>query len=368
MRRRCSLCGGKLSGNVCTECGLDNSKSDASYVTGKSHGDEVSLTHVHKEDEDPFAGKTMTREQQEQLKEKIQLRRQPGNRKAADKKARENVYGASSTYKPNSKNRKKGIGVVIGLVIALAGVVPTLSECASEVFRDNPMGWGTEEEGWVDASEVSAEEDPYMFAQRELSEEGEEYEVILEAGSYKGGVHLPEGNYSVEYLEGKGYLSLDDWDNSIYLYGPLGYESVDKYEYLDDFRIYKDAVVKMDGTLRLCFRSENAQMDLNYMENPNTQTGEFSENFVAGKDIPAGVYDVTILEGKGSIGYNVLLNEATEYYSYEGADFMEDGAKGYKNVVLPEGVEVEIYGTIKIRLTPSEIIESVDYENFYPVF
>ena len=77
---------------------------------------------------------------------------------------------------------------------------------------------------------------------------------------------------------------------------------------------------------------------------------------------------MTVLEGKGSIGYNVLLNEATEYYSYEGADCMEDGAKGYKNVVLPEGVEVEIYGTIKIRLTPSEIIESEDYENFYPVF
>ena len=28
MRRRCSLCGGKLNGNICTECGLDNSKND----------------------------------------------------------------------------------------------------------------------------------------------------------------------------------------------------------------------------------------------------------------------------------------------------------------------------------------------------
>lgn len=368
MRRRCSLCGGKLSGNVCTECGLDNSKSDASYVTGKSHGDEVSLTHVHREDEDPFAGKTMTREQQEQLKEKTQRRRRTGHKKGGGQKGGDNLYRASSADQPNPKNGKKRIGVVIGLLIALTGVVPALSECASEAFRDASMGWETEEESWVAVPEESAEEDPYMFVQRELSEEGEEYEVTLEAGSYKGGVHLPEGNYSVEYLEGRGYLSLDDWDNSIYLYGPLGYENTDEYEHLDDFRIYKDAVVKLDGTLKLCFRSENAQMELNYMENPNTQTGEFSESFVAGKDIPAGVYDVTVLEGKGSIGYNVLLNEATEYYSYEGADFMEDGAKGYKNVVLPEGVEVEIYGTIKIRLTPSEIIESEDYENFYPVF
>ena len=30
-KRRCQLCGGKLSGNICTECGLDNSKNDENY-------------------------------------------------------------------------------------------------------------------------------------------------------------------------------------------------------------------------------------------------------------------------------------------------------------------------------------------------
>ena len=62
MRRRCSLCGGKLNGNICTECGLDNSKNDDQYVTLENSGHEESLTHVHTEEEKPYEGKTMTRE------------------------------------------------------------------------------------------------------------------------------------------------------------------------------------------------------------------------------------------------------------------------------------------------------------------
>ena len=54
MRRRCSLCGGKLNGNICTECGLDNSKNDDQYVTLENSGHEESLTHVHTEEEKPY--------------------------------------------------------------------------------------------------------------------------------------------------------------------------------------------------------------------------------------------------------------------------------------------------------------------------
>lgn len=48
MRRRCSLCGGKLNGNICTECGLDNSKNDDQYVTlGNSGHEEFADTYTY---------------------------------------------------------------------------------------------------------------------------------------------------------------------------------------------------------------------------------------------------------------------------------------------------------------------------------
>ena len=86
MRRRCSLCGGKLNGNICTECGLDNSKNDDQYVTLENSGHEESLTHVHTEEEKPYEGKTMTRENVRKAKNADK-----NAKKAAAKKASKNA-------------------------------------------------------------------------------------------------------------------------------------------------------------------------------------------------------------------------------------------------------------------------------------
>ena len=51
-RERCSLCGGKLdSNNICTECGLDNNKSEKHYHVNQSSCDGQPLTHVHTKSE-----------------------------------------------------------------------------------------------------------------------------------------------------------------------------------------------------------------------------------------------------------------------------------------------------------------------------
>ncbi len=50
--RRCSLCDGKLnSNNICTFCGLDNSKSDRYARINQSNCDDAGFTHAH-EDKD----------------------------------------------------------------------------------------------------------------------------------------------------------------------------------------------------------------------------------------------------------------------------------------------------------------------------
>lgn len=47
--KTCSLCGGRLDEkNICTECGLDNSKNDKNYVsTGTVHQSQKAQPHVH---------------------------------------------------------------------------------------------------------------------------------------------------------------------------------------------------------------------------------------------------------------------------------------------------------------------------------
>ena len=55
MKYTCSLCGGKLKDGVCTECGMDNRKSDEMYrnCLNRSKYDHTSMgtmSHVHTEE------------------------------------------------------------------------------------------------------------------------------------------------------------------------------------------------------------------------------------------------------------------------------------------------------------------------------
>lgn len=49
MKKSCTLCGGKLKDGICTECGMDNRKSDEMYQKALNQSDckNMRLSHVH---------------------------------------------------------------------------------------------------------------------------------------------------------------------------------------------------------------------------------------------------------------------------------------------------------------------------------
>lgn len=229
MRRRCSLCGGKLNGNICTECGLDNSKNDDQYVTLGNSGHEESLTHIHTEAEKPYEGKTMTRENVRKAKNADKNAKKAAAKKASKNAAAGKVNPAGNGYsaanasynttgtsysqtgnqsysytsssmkqssRPVKKKRKLGkflIGFVI--IAAFAGELGgTISDEVQHYFDDYTY----------DDSDSYTEEDPYSDLQEVMPEEGELYEADLTAGIYKGGVHLPQGIYTLTCKSGSG--------------------------------------------------------------------------------------------------------------------------------------------------------------------
>lgn len=108
MRRRCSLCGGKLNGNICTECGLDNSKNDDQYVTLGNSGHEESLTHVHTEEEKPYEGKTMTRENVRKAKNADKNAKKADAKKGVSRKPEVQLYSIfRTTGEPPGKKEKE---------------------------------------------------------------------------------------------------------------------------------------------------------------------------------------------------------------------------------------------------------------------
>lgn len=358
MRRRCSLCGGKLNGNICTECGLDNSKNDDQYVTLGNSGHEESMTHVHME-EKPYEGKTMTRENAHKAK-----KAEKSVKKAAAKNAtagnQNYSYSASSmpqSSRPVKKKKKFGKFLVgFAIIAALAGELGgTIIHEVQNYFDD----------ATYDDSDSYTEYDPYSDVQEVMPEEGELYEADLTAGIYKGGVHLPQGTYTLTCKSGSGQVELIDSKNNIWAQYSFGDEYEDSEQEVSDFEVFPECYVVVEDTLELHMTTENAQMDLTAISNPLTESKVVSDKLTVGKDVPAGVYDVKCVEGFGIFDYDVTVHAGYESYMGMLIGNEESGfPQELKNIVLTDGTEVDLEG-LKVELTPSEWIESEDYESFY---
>lgn len=390
MRRRCSLCGGKLNGNICTECGLDNSKNDDQYVTLGNPGHEESLTHIHTEAEKPYEGKTMTRENVRKAKnadknaKKAAAKRASKNAAAGKVNPAGNGYSAanasyntagtsysqtenqsysytSSSMQQSSravKKKKKFGKFLTGFVIiaTLAGELGgTIIHEVQNYFEDYTY----------DDSDSYTEDDPYSDVQEVMPDDGEVYETDLTAGIYKGGVHIPQGTYILTCNGGSGRVELIDSKNNIWTQYYFGDDYEDSQEEVSGFEVFPGCYVVVEDTMELHMMAENAQMDLTGIPNPLTESKVVSDKFTVGKDVPAGVYDVWCVEGLGIFDYVVTVRAGYESYMGMLIGNEESGfPQELKNIVLTDGTEVDLEG-LKVELTPSERIESEDYGSFY---
>ena len=225
-------------------------------------------------------------------------------------------------------------------------------------------------------SQTSLEVPLYSLVTRELSETGESYSVTLEAGFYKVGVHIPEGKYTMEIEAGECNFIVLDEENTINIHGnvtagePDGETGYITSDVMNDLWLYEGAILRISDTAKITFRSDNAQLPLIYETNPNSKSDTYSEKFIVGKDynIPEGTYDITCVDGTGELKISLGGIGYREIVDIEDFMMSEDGtvhAKTYKNVVLTDGTIVEPEEGMKIMLTPSESIESKDYEDYY---
>ena len=167
---------------------------------------------------------------------------------------------------------------------------------------------------------------------------------------------------------GKAHVIFDDKENGIYADGIItGDERVEEYDYIEndmnDIRLYKGAFIRIYTSEQIMFTTSNAQMPLEYIENPNTESKMFSETFTVGEDIAAGVYDLECIEGTGDVAvdWNDTKNILDGEFDLVGLKESEI----FKNVVLIEGTEVELDKGITVKFVPCERIISENYNDFY---
>ena len=370
--KRCSLCGGKLnSSGICTECGLDNSKSDKNYRINRSDCDGMPLTHVHEEKEKHRPDRKADHREinhKETNHKKRDYGKQGYRMNESDmtgKKRRKHVQT------PDITNRRRPLKIVILAIIVIAvlgnlyeehkyDIEYAIGDAVQGVFQDT----GDQKTNDTDETDY----DHYQYVTREIPKEGESADYELTSGNYVAGVEIPEGIYTVTPQDDYDTVQIDDPENSIYLYE----YTEGKKDKIKDIRLYKGAHLTLNCRTTVKLHTDNAQ-DVEAMEtagqsNPLTESVDIKgqKTLTAGRDLEPGIYDLSRVSGVGNVDVIIYSDEQEEINSWSQC-LSEDGIDGetFHYLVIPENATMEVSEDLKIRLTPSEQIASTDYYGFY---
>lgn len=370
--KRCSLCGGKLnSRGICTECGLDNSKSDKNYRINRSDCDGMPLTHVHEEKEKHRPDRKADHREinhKETNHKKRDYGKQGYRMNESDmtgKKRRKHVQT------PDITNRRRPLKIVILAIIVIAvlgnlyeehkyDIEYAVGDAVQGVFQDT----GDQKTNDTDETDY----DHYQYVTREISKEGESADYELASGNYVAGVEIPEGIYTVTPQDDYDTVQIDDPENSIYLYE----YTEGKKDKIKDIRLYKGAHLTLNCRTTVKLHTDNAQ-DVEAMEtagqsNPLTESVDIKgqKMLTAGRNLEPGIYDLSRVSGAGNVDVIIYSDEQEEINSWSQC-LSEDGIDGetFHYLVIPENATMEVSEDLKIRLTPSEQIASTDYYGFY---
>lgn len=370
--KRCSLCGGKLnSRGICTECGLDNSKSDKNYRINRSDCDGMPLTHVHEEKEKHRPDRKADHREinhKETNHKKRDYGKQGYRMNESDmtgKKRRKHVQT------PDITNRRRPLKIVILAIIVIAvlgnlyeehkyDIEYAVGDAVQGVFQDT----GDQKTNDTDETDY----DHYQYVTREIPKEGESADYELASGNYVAGVEIPEGIYTVTPQDDYDTVQIDDPENGIYLYE----YTEGKKDKIKDIRLYKGAHLTLNCRTTVKLHTDNAQ-DVEAMEtagqsNPLTESVDIKgqKTLTAGRDLEPGIYDLSRVSGAGNVDVIIYSDEQEEINSWSQC-LSEDGIDGetFHYLVIPENATMEVSEDLKIRLTPSEQIASTDYYGFY---
>lgn len=370
--KRCSLCGGKLnSSGICTECGLDNSKSDKNYRINRSDCDGMPLTHVHEEKEKYRPDRKVDHREinhKETNHKKRDYGKQGYRMNESDmtgKKRRKHVQT------PDITNRRRPLKIVILAIIVIAilgnlyeehkyDIEYAIGDAVQGVFQDT----GDQKTNDTDETDY----DHYQYVTREIPKEEERADYELTSGNYVAGVEIPEGIYTVTPQDDYDTVQIDDPENSIYLYE----YTEGKKDKIKDIRLYKGAHLTLNCRTTVKLHTDNAQ-DVEAMEtagqsNPLTESVDIKgqKTLTAGRDLEPGIYDLSRVSGAGNVDVIIYSDEQEEINSWS-QGLSEDGIDGetFHYLVIPENATMEVSEDLKIRLTPSEQIASTDYYGFY---
>lgn len=408
---KCRLCGGRLSDNKCTFCGLDNSiyhrekkwqhslnRREAEHLKRQGRQPDPSRESFSKTVQ-PSQSRTAKKEKP---KQDIRARtprdstarqtRPPKTNQTAAQSASRAAYDTQKKAGKKKRVFRRSLAVILLLCLlpSLLDLGKTLIGNVTSSLEDT--GWSLDniwsndpspEEDYSDVLDAirsydpeTYKYDPYEHVTEEIPETGEEFETVLGSGCYMVGVHIPAGVYTAELVDGSGILSGEHTEYLLYDSVYFGLEpDYDQVTIREDLRLYNGERVDIDSGLIVRLTTANAQpLEQEPTANPLNEPVILAEGtYVVGDGvIPEGMFDIfPDTSGDGQSSYaSIDLNFSNGISVYYWIDSPETAITSdeytdtsTKNIVFSEGTEVVVeYGGV--ILEPSEGYYNVDYKQY----
>lgn len=206
----------------------------------------------------------------------------------------------------------------------------------------------------------------YEDAAYSLEKTEDSFSVKLSSGRYIVGLDLPEGNYT---MTGAGddlsFSAINDVQN-ISIYEQVTNKKTleaDRFCKVKNVRLYQGSLVEVSGKGYISCKTSDA--NLKKMGEPRgnslSQEVEVSGVMTAGKDFPAGTYDIVAVNGEGEVNYTFEQDKDDEYGAHSvwlSKDPQGEDPDKYMNMELIEGTEIEVLseGDLQVKLVPSKRI------------
>jgi len=230
---KCHLCGGKVSGGVCADCGMKKS-----YITSKSRLNDNGEREPRPD-----------RKQTEVRKDETVNQNNPTP-----------VYNPKPPVKGNKKKFK-----LLPVLLIIFGIIPSIFQYANDYKQEQQNERRQAIQDSMNGFEYGTDEfDRYIHSYEDILETGEYYGVTLSEGSYEVGVDIPTGIYRITEVMGYGYLSWEDEENTISEWFILSGEDweADRLNPSEssDLRFYTGAIIEIENDVQVRIETDNAQL------------------------------------------------------------------------------------------------------------
>ena len=178
--------------------------------------------------------------------------------------------------------------------------------------------------------------------------------MTLTNGHYTAGIDFPAGRYNIEAVKGGGNVSSTNaFSGGINaIMGVAGQGDMFQQKY-SNINLPKGTVLSISRvavTISSDAASASALEPRNQPIRDSVTLG--NGHFVAGKDFPAGTYDISAVSGSGNVSSsNILSGGINAMMGVAGqGDLFE---QLYKNIALTKDVTLSI-SNVRVKLTPSK--------------